>query len=149
MSYRRIVEYIDETMIHRNLGIKHVPHFTTLQKLYSKMDKNLIRNMTKFIAKSYVRNKPKIVAIDGTGISTKKVSQHYLFRIHRSNSYRISSKLSILSDTKTNLILDAISHPKNVHDNLDFLKLCETLKHYNVVRLCADKGYDAEDNFRF
>lgn len=148
MSYRRICELIKELLLHRNLGIKRVPHFTTLQKLFSKLPSDIIRKCIQFISKSYLRNKPKIVAIDGTGISTKKVSQHYLFRI-KYQKYKISSKLSIISDVKSNLILDAISHSKNVHDNLDFLPLCEVLKKYKIKRLCADRGYDSEDNFRF
>lgn len=148
ISYRRICEHINETLIHRNIGIKKVPHFTTLQNFFSKMPSEIIRKSIQFIAKSYLRNKPKIVAIDGTGISTKKVSQHYLFRT-KNKKYKISSKLSIIADVETNLILDAISHSKNAHDNLDFLPLCEILEEYKIKRICADKGYDSEDNFRF
>lgn len=145
MSYRRIAEHIRKIMLHRNLSLKSVPHFTTLHKFVERVDMKIIHRIINYVAVSYLRNKPVIAAIDGTGITLREASQHYLYRV---NAIKNFAKLSILTDTKTRIIIDAKSHAHRAHDNVDFKPLIGSLRRLNTIRLCADKAYDSNENFR-
>jgi len=105
----------------------------------------IIRRIINYVAVSYIRNEPVIAAIDGTGITLREASQHYLYRV---NAIKNFAKLSILTDTKTRIIIDAKSHAHRAHDNVDFKPLVGSLRRLNTIRLCADKAYDSNENFR-
>ncbi|MBI5884564.1 IS5 family transposase [archaeon] len=145
-SYRRLVEMADENGWTRMLGIKKVPHFSTIQKFLQRINKQVFRRMVRACAK--LINAFKVDAsIDGTGFSLTNPSAHYLKRINGSMP-KVPLKTSIIVDNKRRIVLNVDAHADNRHDNRDFLPLVKEIK--NVLeKLKADKGYDAEVNIKY
>lgn len=133
VSYRDLIELL--SLMPEILKILHfleLPHFTTVQKFFSRIsEKELL-----LMIKTFTSN---IVAVDGTGIHSYS-SKHYDFVIHKKNSFQ---KLAIAIDTKTKKILNAYTCDGFVHDTNTFLPLVKPLSAKYVV---ADKGFDSNKN---
>ncbi len=150
VSYRRITQIVKENKINRTIAYSRVPHYSTLQRVASNLDRNIYRKLifaTNKVAKKYSGN----LAIDGTGISTINPSHHYTNRI---NAPKVKGfiKTSIVIDTETKFIINADASAENIHDNKHFLPLIkETLLKLKlkIRRILADKGYDSSGNFKF
>ena len=149
-SYREITKIVKQNKINRTLAYSKVPHYTTLQKVASKLDKFLLKRIlfaSARISKRYSGN----LAIDATGFSTLNPSHYYHNRI---NAKRVKSfiKTTIVLDVDNRLIVNADTHSNNQHDNLDFLPLMQEIlskQKLNIHKIFADKGYDAKTNFKF
>lgn len=128
------------------LGIKKVPHFSTIQKFLQRIDKQVFRRMVRACAKLInVMNVDG--SIDGTGFSNTNPSAHYLKRINGSLP-KVPLKTSIIVDNKRKIVLNVDAHADNRHDNRDFLPMIKEIKKV-LKKLKADKGYDAEVNIKF
>ncbi len=84
-----------------------------------------------------------IAALDGTGLSRKRLSEHYSLRAGIKLKERKSTKLSIIVDTRSKKILAARFRKKMAHDIKDVKYLLKNLG-AKPAKIAADKAYDAE-----
>jgi transposase len=125
------------------LGLKEIPGKSTLNDWMKLFNLSFIRN---FLNNLLDEEKPKVMAIDATGIDSWQRSRHYERRIKQCGfreDYMPYAKADILIDTKTLLIHDWVLRIKPRHDVLGAKTIFNRLKHKNTLIL-ADKGYDSE-----
>lgn len=125
------------------LGIKRIPHFTTLQKFMQKIDKKIFEKMVRACRK-LLNLKDVIASIDGTGFSNTNPSHHFLKRVD-GVKVKNFTKTVFLTDNKTKLVLNVRTHSDKKHETLDFIPLVKDLKD-SLSRVLADKGYDSKKN---
>ena len=139
-SYRRTVDKIADLNIHRNLGMRKAPHFTTLQKFASRLGVDVILRIFYLL-----RRKGWYVAADTTGFETSSPSHYY---IKRCDGINVSGfvKVSVLVDAKKKLPLHAsVKAGKDCHmHDIKMLKkqLSEVLS-LKPRYFLADKAYDS------
>jgi transposase len=139
------------------LGLKQVPHFTTLQKAEKRILKSqLVRKLLEesiFLVLGKKR-KVRLASVDSTGFEARHISQYFYRQQKRSYSVgkegvvrKRFPKLSIIIDRSSHLILSAFGSrgPKP-----DIGQLAESLRvlteKISVDTLLADAGYDSEAN---
>ena len=137
-TYRDLVELLKISEIPLYIGLKRIPHHTTLVKFA----KRIKPKMLNFLLPD---RSADVVGIDGTGFSVENRSKHYEKRAALT-SYRRYVKLSITADLDKQLIMKQSIHKSPRHDNKDFMVLMHDVKAKTV---CADKGYDSNENHRF
>ena len=161
-DYRGIVAILaDNPTLCRTIGLEAVPHFTTLQKAARRL--LTLAQVRRLLERSVDlamgrRRHVKLAAIDSTGLETGHASRYYVRRrergqktarnpLYQTTTYRRFTKLGIISDTRSHLVLtvsagrgpkpDVVELPLLV----DRLPSCVTVHH-----LLADAGYDSEAN---
>jgi len=140
-SYRRLVKLADDLHIKQMLGIQKLPHYTTLQKFVSKIDKTLLEKLVRASHKLMTGLKMQ-TAIDSTGFINVNPSYYYLHRCNLKTPTKNFIQTSLVVDTKTKLILNISTSPYRQHDSQAFIPLIDKLKH-NISCVLADKGYDS------
>ena len=127
------------------LGLKNVPHYTTLQKFFKRIKSQIIDEIKDSIVEQFNIEDPW-VALDGTGHSCDQASLYFTDKIKKQNkTWRKSyTKNQIAIDTKTQVIL-AYSVAKGPrHDSKDAIALLRKVKKYNPIGFSLDKAYDYE-----
>ena len=162
-DYRGVVAQLqDSPMLCKDIGLKSVPHFTTLQKASVRLlsvaaiRAMIGRSLTVLKSKRTIR----YAAVDSTGFERTNRSPHCAaaMRRHRKKtpedkpqtSKRRFIKLGILIDCATHLIhaIHLTAGPRPDVDELKpILKQCRHRKQINT--LLADAGYDSELNHEF
>jgi hypothetical protein len=137
-TYRDLVEILKISDIPIYIGLKRIPHHTTLVKFAKKIKPRLLSFLLPY-------KKAETVGIDATGFSVENRSRHYEKRAAL-HSYRRYVKLSISADLDKQLILGQSVHKSPRHDNRDFMLL---IPNTEAKTVCADKGYDSNENHRF
>ena len=137
-TYRDLIEFIKISNIPMLIGLKRIPHHTTLVKFAKKIKPSLLVLLLPF-------RKAKVVGLDGTGFEVENKSMHYQFRTART-SYRRYIKLGISADLDKQIILRQTINKGPRNDCKDFMSLVKDIK---TNCLCADKGYDSEKNHKF
>ena len=137
-TYKDLIEILKVSTIPMHIGLKRIPHHTTLVKFAKKIKPNLLNLLLPY-------RKAKITGIDGTGFEVENRSMHYQMRTARS-TYRRYVKLGISADMDKQLILRNAIYKGPRNDNKDFMLLVKNIK-TNFV--CADKGYDANKHHEF
>ena len=130
MSFQRFVEHLCETKWIRWLGLKEIPGKSTLHdwaKLFG-MDK--IRS---FFSQLLTKEKPYVMALDGTGLDSYHRSRHYEWRVQAEKTPHV--KLDILIDVETMLVHDFSTKIKPRHDIIFANSSCRKLKHKNILML--------------
>lgn len=127
LSFRRAVNFL------RDLGFV-CPAKSTLHDTTKKIPVSLWQRLLKLTCGT-----AHIAAIDGTGLSRRKPSYHYLKRIDGSIP-RLPIKLSALVDTRRKKFIDAKIRVLPAHDIKDAKSLVKGNKFSKFV---ADKAYDA------
>jgi len=140
-SYRRLVKLADDLHIKQMLGIQKLPHYTTLQKFVSKIDKTLLEKLVRASHK-LMTGLEMLAAIDSTGFSNVNPSYYYLHRCNLKTPTKNFIQTSLVVDTKTKLVLNVNTSPYRMHDTQAFIPLMDKLKH-NISCVLADKGYDS------
>ena len=138
MSFQRFVTHLSETKWVSWLGLRDIPGKSTLHdwaKLFG-MDK--IRT---FFSQLLTKEKPSVMALDGTGLDSYHRSRHYEWRVQAERIPHV--KLDILIDTETMLVHDFCTRIRPRHDVIFANLSCRRLKHKNVLVL-ADGAYDSE-----
>lgn len=111
------------------LGIKKVPHWTTLDKAFLRLQNCALAVLLQAESSGFA-------TIDATGFDRRHASKHYLNRC----KMRIKSlKATLLVDTQRQEILNVHCTTTRKHDTKIVLPLME---HHRLKILCADKGYD-------
>lgn len=127
------------------LDLPKVPHFTTLQKFFARINNLWLETLLCRVLHHFASI--KYLAIDSTGLSADRVSSYYVARI-KGEGYHTSNflKLSLLFDVKRRLPVAICCHNRPRGDNRDFKPLLKKISKH-VKYFVADKAYDSEANF--
>ncbi len=159
LDYRGIWVLLAEWSELRNvLGLKKVPHFTTLwaagKRLLAKAKAQALQGgvLQRCRKAKLLGKRTPLAAIDSTGLESRHVSAYYTQRCQRHKGHYKSRypKLSAVGDTANHLILGSVIDrgPK-----LDITEaqatVRETICHQSLGALLGDPGYEAEGFHRF
>ncbi|MBL7100533.1 MAG: IS5 family transposase [Nanoarchaeota archaeon] len=137
-TYRDLVEFLKTSDLAMYIGLKRIPHHTTLVKFAKQIKPKLLDFLLPF-------RKAKMVGVDATGFEIENLSTHYQMRTARS-IYRRHIKLTVSADLDKQIILRQEIHKSPRHDTKDFIP---SLKGIKTLFVCADKGYDSHKNHKF
>lgn len=138
LSFTKFVEFLHETKWPRWLGLKEIPGKSTLHdwaKLFS------MAKIRLFLKSLIAKQKPKIMAMDGTGIDSWHRSRHYEWRIQAERTPY--AKFDILIDVENMLIHDFVLNIRPRHDCISATKMIKRSNIENTLIL-ADGAYDSE-----
>ena len=141
-SYRSFAEWLGiATVVTDALGIKTVPHYTTLQKTVGRIGERTFHDIIgRFIRRV---NTDGIFAIDATGFESGHSGKYYDIRASIRHGF---PKMSLCSDMKTQIVCAAVlqNHPVS-HDIMHVPRLLSRIRRFTFISvLIFDKGYDAE-----
>jgi hypothetical protein len=160
-SYRDFCEMLEVcTEIIDELGLKRVPHWTTLQKFSKRAD---TRRLERLLLAYLVEARLSVLhlAVDSTGFSSTSASTYYTRVLedrkskigghHRGVLTRHYMKQTAAVETRKQLIVAVKFRRGPSNDSPDFpLVLEKVLPAQLPVKLVvADKGYDAESNHEY
>lgn len=142
-DYRRFIEFIEISEIPKLIGLKRIPHFTTLQKFSARQK---TQELEQLILEScnLAKKKCKNIGIDATGMRLDSASKHYAQRIGRPILRKDFLKLNMFMDLDNLMILSAKIRKRARHDTRDVKSLWNKIKHLLFKKVFADKGYDAD-----
>jgi len=160
-DYRGIAAILaDNSDLRRTLGLKHVPHFTTIQKAGRRLLRNApaqnlldqtLRHARPRAKRTARRTGVKRAALDASGFEAQHVSHYFVRRrakggrAWQSTTYKRFPKLGVLCDCQSHLILAAVPGRGPSPDITHFeAALCQALRRSRPQTLYADAGYDAE-----
>jgi hypothetical protein len=158
-DYRGLVALLaDLPDLRRVLGLRGVPHFTTLQKASRRLLR-LPRARRLFAAtvrrRCGRRRRVRRAAFDSTGLDCGHRSTYYVHRRCATSqrwqrvAYSRSAKLELAVDTASHVVLAALPGRGPRVDTDRFVPLWEaTLAHVRLAAVVADAGYDSEPNHR-
>ena len=158
-GYRGVVGILSDcTGLVSSLGLKCVPHFTTLRKacerlLYFGPAQDLLRAaVTRRLGEE---PHVELAAADSTGLEAGQVSPYFVRRrakgqkssenAHQTTTYTRFPKAELVVDCSTHVVLCAVTRlgPCPDVNRLPVLLLC-ALAHVTIATLLADAGYDWE-----
>ena len=137
-TYRDLVELLKISDIPLYIGLRRIPHHSTLVKFAKKIKPKMLNLLLP-------HSEAKVVGIDGTGFEVENRSMHYQMRTNL-HSYRRYVKLGISADLDKQIILKNEIHKSPRNDIKDFMPLVKGIK---TKFVCADKGYDSNKNHQF
>lgn len=137
-SLRDFIASLLELRWPRWLGLRRLPSKSVLHNWCKKYTTKFIRKLNKRLLAD---KKPKIMAIDATGIDSWQRSRHYQKRI--GEAPMPYAKLSIHIDTENLLIFDHVLQIKPRHDVIAAESIFKRTSLRDVLTL-GDKGYDSE-----
>lgn len=159
-DYRGITQYlVDLSDLRQALGLRCVPHFTTLQKASKRLLRRpharrlLHATLRRFRGR---RTRVRRAAFDSTGLDCGHASRYFIRRRSRGATqaqavrYTRFLKLELSVDTDSHAIL-GVATSRGPHPDVDrFVGLLdETVAHVRPERVVADAGYDSEPNHRY
>ena len=146
-GYRMFVESLYDSKIPKYIGLKHIPHFTTLQKFAKRLQAKLLNKLI-FLTQHLFKERGTFFGVDSTGMELDHASSHYCKRIDRKNPIKGFVNLNALSDLHNKIILATKIRKKRRHDCSDFLPMWNKVKNIDFDYFVADKGYDSETNHK-
>jgi hypothetical protein len=144
-DYRSFIESLYDSKIPHYIGLKKIPHFTTLQKFAQRLCANLLSKII-FLTKNLFKEQGNFFGSDSTGMELDHASAHYCKRIDREKPVKGFVNLNTISDLYNKIILVTKIRKKRRHDCRDFLPMFNKVKHLNFDFFVADKGYDSNKN---
>ena len=157
LDYRGITALLlDAPTLCAAIGLKRVPHFTTLQKASHRLLRcaKFTRLLTATVQCGLGRRRRiEIAGADSSGFETTHASRYYVWRAKRMDFprkhmlYRRYGKLQVLIDCRRHLILGAFAcrgPTPDVHQLRDLLIRC--VPGLKLTSFVADAGYDSEAN---
>jgi len=159
LDYRGIWVLLQEWAELRNvLGLKKVPHFTTLcaaaKHLLAKAQADALLEgvLDRCRQAKILGPRSPLAAIDSTGLESHHASTYYTKRCQRHKGHYKSRypKLSAVGDTANHLILGFVIDRGPKPDLSEARPTVrEALSHQSLGDLLGDPGYEAEDFHRF
>ena len=158
-DYRGVVMHlVDHPPLCEVLGLKQVPHFTTLQKASRHL---LAAAPARRLLQSTIRlhygrrRRVKSSAVDSTGLECSSASPYFVRRRNRIAGpwktvvYHHYPKLGLVCDTSCHFIL-AWRAGRGPRPDVDEFRplVAEALQHMRLSQMVADAGYDSEPNHR-
>ena len=144
-DYRSFIEYLYDSKIPQYIGLKKIPHFTTLQKFAKRLAAKIVDRLV-FLTKNLFKNPGKILGADSTGMELDHASSHYCKRIDREKPIKGFVNLNVICDIKNKNILVTKIRKRRRSDFTDFIIMFNKIKHLNFDYFVADKGYDSNKN---
>jgi hypothetical protein len=159
-DYRGLVAQLaDNPTLVELLGLKRVPHYTTLQKAARRLLTSAhVRALVDGTVRSHLGRRRGVQrsAIDSTGLDCSCASGYFVRRRERVGTpwktivYRHFAKLSVVCDVDTHFILAFRDGRGPKPDINDFQPLvAEAIARVRLYQIVADAGYDSEANHRF
>jgi len=160
-SYRDFCDMMEVcTEILDELGLKKVPHWTTLHKFSKRADtRRLERLLLAFLEEARVR--VLYLAVDSTGFSSTSASTYYT-RVLESRGGRLGGhrrgvpthrylKQTVGIEARRQLIVAVKFRRGPANDSPDFIWTLKKVRpaELPVKLVVADKGYDAESNHAY
>jgi len=151
-DYRGITFFLaDMPNLRRILGLKFVPHFTTLHKASQRLLKQ--SNITSLLSLTIAKLKKQIplAAIDATGFLSGHISPYY-YSIREKAAKNLSwshfkrwPKIAIIVDVVSHLIIACFPTRGPGRDTKHFKEtLAQLPPEFSIKHLVADAGYDSE-----
>lgn len=153
-DYRGVCAYlVDMPDLRRAIGLKTVPHFTTLHKASQRLlavdaCKNLLHS-TLLCLKRLL----PLAAVDSTGLQSGHISPYFYSVREKASKKLVWShftqypKFAAVADTSTHMILSFLATRGPGRDSMHFKTVLDSLpKDFKVEHILADAGYDKEDN---
>ncbi|MCH8748713.1 IS5 family transposase [Patescibacteria group bacterium] len=158
-DYRGITAILEDSSdLRKVLGLKTVPHYTTLQKAAARLLKKKI--MRKLIAgiltiaaqEKLIKPKVQLAALDSTGFESHHVSHYFVKRRSKNDplqyqqtTYARYPKLGLVCDCANHLILSGVTGQGPGPDITHYQEaLSEASQQRPLDTLLADAGYDSE-----
>jgi IS5 family transposase len=137
VTYRELIDWLGEMpRIQEALGLRRLPHFTTVQKAFARLETAIWRVLQR-VSASLVEG-DRVAALDASGWDRSYASRHYTQRVQ----LKICSlKVTLLIDTCAQIVLDLHVTTTRKHDT----RIAPGLTERNLDRfdtLSGDKGYD-------
>lgn len=162
-DYRGIEAILsDASDLRKVLELKHVPHYTTLQKAAHRLTSKgpldrLMDDILKMATEMKMMQKHiRLAAIDSTGFESHHVSSYFVRRKAKGGgsmqetTYTRFPKAGIVIDRDSYLVLAGIPSWGPSPDILHWrVAIKETLRRKKLGVLIADAGYDAEHAHQF
>jgi len=153
-DYRGICAYLtDMPDLRRAIGLKAVPHFTTLHKASQRLlavdtCKNLLHSTLLGL-----KHLLPLVAVDATGLQSGHISP-YFYSVREKTSKKLVwehftqyPKFAAIADTETHMIISFLATRGPGRDSPHFKTILDSLpQDIKVEHILADAGYDNEDN---
>ena len=147
--------FIDCSDLREAIGLKVVPHWTSLQKAAARLlhDDTVVRLLDATLAGGSAST-PR-AAVDSTGFATHHASAYYTRRrretadVGSRTQYDAFPKLALLCDGTNHQILASRTGAGPSPDVVDFVGLLEqALSRRRIHWVSGDAGYDSETNHR-
>jgi IS5 family transposase len=137
VTYRELIDWLEEMpRLRESLGLKQLPHFTTLQKAFQRLSTAIWRVLQQLSAALLPGD--GVAAVVAVGWDRSHASRSYTQRVKLQLR---SLKTTLLVDTRAQTVLDLHVTTTRKHDTQIAPRLTErNLKRFEV--LAADKGYD-------
>lgn len=160
LDYRGVSIWLhDLADLRQVIGLRRVPHFTTLQKASVRLLRlRRVRCLLRIAIRRRLPRRRRVqrAAFDSTGLDCGHRSFYYVRRRSATNQhwkrviYSRYAKLELAVDTDTHVIIAAIAGrgPKVDTDRFEPL-LKATLENVGLDAVLADAGYDSEPNHRY
>lgn len=137
-AYRDVIDYLSEMPdIREAIGLNDVPHYTTIQKFFKRIDEFILLSLIEVYS-------CRSVAVDSTGFPA--YSSSYYDKIAKKSRKKRYQKMSIAIDTDRQTILSCLPSVGYIHDSKLFIPLTNGLKAKYFI---ADKGYDSTENILY
>ena len=146
-SYRGFVESLYDSKIPSYIGLKKIPHFTTLQKFASRLSSKIVDKLV-FLTKDLFKKKTKILGADSTGLELDHASSHYCKRIDRQEPVKGFVNLNMICCVENKNILVTKIRKRRRSDHSDFMPMFNKIKNLEFDYFVADKGYDSDKNHK-
>ena len=159
-DYRGIMGILADTpSLCQTIGLKKVPHWTTLQKASRRLLRNapvqklLDATLARARPRGRRRRRPRVKrsALDSSGFEAHHVSHYFVKRRAKGRkdwqitTYKTFPKLAVLVDCSNHLVLAAIAQRGPGPDITHFERIvCQAYPRARMETLLADAGYDAE-----
>jgi len=146
-DYRSFIESLYDSKVPNYIGLKKIPHFTTLQKFAQRLGAKIVDKLI-FLTRHLFDKSGNIFGADSTGMELDHASAHYCRKINREEPVKGFVNLNVISDLKHKNILVTKIRKKRRHDCSDFLPMFNKIKHLEFDFFVADKGYDSNANHK-
>ena len=159
-DYRGVVAHLtDCPSLVEALGLKEIPHYTTLQKAAGRLlASRPAKRLLDATVRKHLGRKRRVAraAIDSTGLESSAASAYFVNRRRyvggpwKTVVYHRYPKLSLVCDADSHFIIACQTARGPKVDITEFQPLViEALTRVRLSQLAADAGYDSEANHRF
>lgn len=127
--------------------IKEVPHFNTLLNYFDDVGMKIILHYLIGVSSLPLKNVEERFAVDSTGFGTGRFDRWLNIRTQKDSKKKGWRKCHAICGVKTNIITSVETTEGKANDSPLFNPLLtDTVKHFNVKEISADKAYSSRAN---